>query len=438
MKRASVLMLVMILLGSGTAWAQLEIGAQVRPRSEYRHGFKRLLKPNEEAAFFTEQRTRLTFLYKNEKLKLGASIQDIRIWGETGQINKSDGLTSFHEAFAEYAFTNKLSAKVGRQELDYDDARILGNLDWAAQARSHDALLFKYTDSLWALHAGAAFNQNSSPAEPAKLTETYYNAPDNGGFTTLGGGLPNPKHMYFLWFKHGFRKLNYSILALSTGWQRPDTSVNWLNTVGINPAFRASEKFLIDGSFYYQFGWDRTGKETSAWLGSLNLTYSGIKKFAITVGGDYLSGTAPGTAANVSNAFEPLFGTNHKFYGWMDYFYVGNPSAQGGRTIGLIDPYIKTKVTTSSKSFLLAHFHQFISPVDIVSTTSPVTGLSRNLGTEIDLVYQYNFSPSFIAMVGYSHLFPTASMAAVKGGSTDRTANWAWLMLVFKPTLAKI
>ena len=35
-------------------------------------------------------------------------------------------------------------------------------------------------------------------------------------------------------------------------------------------------------------------------------------KTTLTVGSDYLS-----------SGFKPLFGTNHKFYGFMDYFYVG-------------------------------------------------------------------------------------------------------------------
>ena len=33
----------------------------------------------------------------------------------------------------------KFAFKVGRQEINYDDARIFGNVDWAMQARSHDA-----------------------------------------------------------------------------------------------------------------------------------------------------------------------------------------------------------------------------------------------------------------------------------------------------------
>ncbi|MDZ7608893.1 MAG: hypothetical protein U5K79_25710 [Cyclobacteriaceae bacterium] len=38
-------------------------------------------------------------------------------------------------------------------------------------------------------------------------------------------------------------------------------------------------------------------------------------------------------------SFNPLYGTNHKFYGYMDYFYVGNSHGQvgNGTTSGLID-----------------------------------------------------------------------------------------------------
>lgn len=438
MKQVSLTLIAAFMLLSGSALAQFELGAQVRPRAEYRHGFKRLLKEGEEAAFFTEQRTRILGLYEKEKVRLGFSFQDVRIWGETGQINKSDALTSFHEAWGEYLFTPKLSFKAGRQEFDYDDARILGNLDWAAQGRSHDAILFKYLDSSWAFHAGFAFNQEDGPPEPAKLTGTFYDDPAGGGFVSLGGGLPNPKHLDFLWFSKQMKSFTFSALILNTGWQMPDTTVNFLWTLGINPALKINKNIKADGSFYYQTGKDRADKETSAWLGSVNLTYTGVKKVVLTLGGDYLSGTGPNSSPGESNAFEPLFGTNHKFYGWMDYFYVGNPHAQGGRTIGLIDPYIKSKITISSESNLMVHVHQFVSPVDILLPENANETLGRNLGSEVDLIYTHSFSKPFALMAGYSHMFATKSMEAIKGGDADRTNNWAWLMLIFKPSLFKI
>jgi|GEM_PF-4289492 hypothetical protein len=45
------------------------------------------------------------------------SLQDVRIWGETGQINKSDQLLSTHEAYGEYYASTQSTFRVGRQEI---------------------------------------------------------------------------------------------------------------------------------------------------------------------------------------------------------------------------------------------------------------------------------------------------------------------------------
>lgn len=433
MKRFSLVLFALAgLLGWQTANAQLEIGAQVRPRAEYRHGFKKPLADGLDPAFFTEQRTRLIFGYKAENLKLGISFQDVRVWGDVSQINKSDALNSFHEAYAEYNFTPEFSVKAGRQELKYDDARILGNLDWAAQGRSHDALVFKYADSAWALHVGMAYNQKATPAEPAKLADNFYSQ-SGPTFAALGGGLPNPKQLYYAWFDHSVGAFSYSALALGTGWQlASDSSTNFMWTIGVNPAYKISGKLKAFGSFYYQTGKNGADKDVSAMLASLNLGYTASSKVSFTLGGDYVSGQDPDADADEWGAFDPLFGTHHKFYGFMDYFYVGN--AHGNK--GLINPYLKTSVKTSGKTSLNIHLHQFLAATEIVGTDGEA--MSSSLGTEIDLGFVVKCTGGMVTKIGYSQMIYTDSMQEIKGTDTDRTANWAYLMLVFNPTILKL
>ena len=103
--------------------AQFSLSGQFRPRTEMRNGFKKPIQNGEEIALFTEQRTRLTADYKSAAIETRLSFQDIRIWGEVGQINKSDQLLSVHEAYAIYSADSlgKHKIKFGRQELVYDD-----------------------------------------------------------------------------------------------------------------------------------------------------------------------------------------------------------------------------------------------------------------------------------------------------------------------------
>lgn len=62
-------------------------------------------------------------------------------------------------AFKNYAL------KMGRQELIYDDQRLLGNLDWGNLTISHDALLLKYEnkDKHFQWHIGVPLINPANP-----------------------------------------------------------------------------------------------------------------------------------------------------------------------------------------------------------------------------------------------------------------------------------
>jgi hypothetical protein len=413
------------------AAGQIILNAEIRPRFEYRHGFKKLYAVKDDPAYFVEQRSRLNASYHAEKYKIGLVLQDVRTWGETAQINKADGLTSMHEAWAEVLFGKRISFKVGRQELVYDDHRILGNLEWAAQARSHDAMVVKFVDSTFTLHGGFAFNQDSKVPEPLKLTGNFYSAP--GGYTTLGGGLPNYKNMQYAWFQKVHGENQITGLIMNTGWQMPDTTINYLLTVGLNPSISISKKVRFTAAYYYQIGHDRTGKKVNAWLLSGALHYAGIEKIPLTVGVDVVTGSKPGEQN--SQTFDPQFGTNHAFYGHMDYFYVGNAHAQQGATIGLIDIFARTTIKTGLLSSLLLHGHRFLSQVNINDPEHPSQYLRSTLGTEVDAIFNYDYDKAVNIKLGYSQLFATHSMEIIKGGDRGKLQNWSWLMLTVKPSL---
>jgi hypothetical protein len=116
----------------------------------------------------------------------------------------------------------------------------------------------------------------------------------------------------------------------------------------------------------------------------------------------------------------------------MDYFYVGN----GHGNTGLIDLNLKAKVKTSEKTSLLIQGHQFLAQAKIPGGETQGNDFSKNLGTEIDLVFNADLAPNIKMIVGYSQMLHTDSMNAIKGKSDTRGfQNWAWAMLVFKPTL---
>jgi hypothetical protein len=146
--------LVLLLAGclSHHSKAQLSLIGQVRTRTEVRDGLGNLAPLSAAPAAFTSQRTRLIFGYKWDRVTFGMTVQDVRVWGQDAATisNADGGKLSTHEAWADITLANSadttinfkaiqnLSLKIGRQELVYDDVRLLGNLDWLQQARRFD------------------------------------------------------------------------------------------------------------------------------------------------------------------------------------------------------------------------------------------------------------------------------------------------------------
>jgi hypothetical protein len=123
----------------------------------------------------------------------------------------------------------------------------------------------------------------------------------------------------------------------------------------------------------------------------------------------------------------------------MDYFYVGNYHGQAGqgKTSGLIDVFLQTKFNISKKSTLATDLHYFASPVKIYKT-SDTSGntYESTLGMEVDLVYSLAVTKDVKFFLGYSQMFATDTMNAVKDVSNSSTLqNWAWAMIAFKPKL---
>lgn len=413
--------------------AQMTLTGELRPRAEYRHGYKSPADTLQKAAMFISQRTRLNFGFKTEKFKIGMTLQDVRIWGSQAQLNAYDVNTfSLHEGWAEYLFSNKISMKLGRQELAYDDERILGAVNWNQQGRSHDAFLLKYADTTFSVHAGFAYNQNGEIS-----VGTSY---------VIQGSY---KEMQYLWINKQIKSLNFSLLTLNVGQQSPLSinSTRYTTTFGTHTEYK-TKPFLAGLSFYYQTGVDKNKKEVAAVLGGIDLAYILKKKFTIGLGFEYQSGQSSTDTTkeyrDINHSFNPVFGTNHKFNGYMDYFYVGNHVDN----VGLQDVYLKLKYNTEKWNVAL-DLHEFMTAADVVDSkelakTGKYKALSSALGTEIDLTYAHTISTGVTLTAGYSHFLPTKTLGVIKGiknsqgdGRTDQVSNWAYIMIAFKPNFLK-
>ena len=418
--KKQILLVIMVALFATPLFAQeFNLSGELRPRYENKYGFKTLRNAGEEAGNFISQRTRINFDFKNSKMEFKVALQNVRVWGDVSTLAADDNAISFHEAWAKAILSEKWSMKFGRQEIIYDDSRIFGNVGWAQQARSHDAFLVKFTpNSDHRVDVGIAYNSDSQ----AGIDALYSNA---AGYKTFQYG----------WYHGKFDKIGVSFLLLNTGIEyvenegaeNEDNTIDYMQTIGPRVTFKDGA-ISADASIYFQTGKSLDNSVSASYFAG-NFNYKITDNFKAGIGGEYLSGKDMDDASTDINSFAPLFGTNHKFNGWMDYFYVGNHA----NNVGLTDIYLNIGFTKDKFSVKLIP-HYFASAAKVLDTNG--NEMDNYLGTEIDFVMGYKISKSINLNAGYSQMLATNSMEVVKGGGDSGEANsWAWVMITFKPNL---
>jgi hypothetical protein len=497
--------------------AQFTLTGQLRTRTEYRDGLANLVAIGSMPAVFTSQRTRLAFGYKWDRLAFGLTVQDVRVWGaDASTISNADGnRLMLHEGWAELTLFNKadttikargidlMTLKIGRQELIYDDVRLIGNLDWLQQARRHDMALLKAVHRGWQVDLGLALNQNtdnfnttSTNYVPANLPSYVKNSkgtlvPTPGGMIPLAtgasgannnsnsakngnavwinapstnGGNQDYKWFNSLYISKKFNQTKVSALYFNDnfGKYRLDSAGNATDgyvygrrfvSTGVTDAFdysgtnsrytyglminhtlgnaSGSGKWALQGAYYQQTGKNRDGANMSAMHYALSATYQ-KGKFSVTPGYEFLSGNKASTADD--EKFDPLYGTPHRHWGFMDYFYVGTGSPAGGLT----NPYFKVKYTGNTLS-IGVDYHIF--SINEAMKKGDGTEIDKQLGTEIDLLVNYNMNKFTNVEFGYSLMNATSSMPFAKGQATTdvvadgfrKQGQWLYLMLRFTP-----
>ena len=111
----------------------------------------------------------------------------------------------------------------------------------------------------------------------------------------------------------------------------------------------------------------------------------------------------------------------------MDYFYVGNHIG----SVGLQDIYLSLNFKPS-KVTVRSDLHFFSSAEDVQDPIT-LTAMDKGMGVEWDLVLGAKLVDGANLNFGYSQMFATSTMEALKGGDKGETQNWSWLMITVKP-----
>ena len=480
--------------------AQFSLIGQLRTRTEIRNGVANLPVKGAPQAAFTSQRARLTFGYKMDRVTFGLAIQDVRVWGQDAStISNADGnKLMVHEAWADITLLNRvdstiatkaidyLSLKIGRQEMVYDDSRLIGNLDWLQQGRRFDAALLKAQHKGWALDLGVGFNQNTDAFGVAGTYYTPANVPTSAlstqnvtlaipsGFlpTTGKGGAPvvtnavstNGQNQQFKSFQMAyltrkFKQTKFSALVFKDDFQKYRIDSIGSATAGyvygrrydvLGTNSRVTYGAMLTGQLgastnptqvlwqafgYWQNGKDRDGLQIkSAHHYGANIM---IQKGALSAGPGYeiLSGNNDATIqSGQTSRFDPLYGTPHKFWGLMDYFYAGTGSPSGG----LKDAYLKFKYAGKrlSTTFDIHYLALATTTYNKMPDAPAATPLTSKLGMEYDLIANYSLNRFTTLEAGYAIMNGTNTLEYTKQGTMnqkDKVGTWAYLMINIRP-----
>lgn len=381
----------------------------------------------EDKSSFIFGRTRLILGYERDWLQAKVNVQHAAIWGDT-----EDGAFSLYEAWVKMQSRNGWFAQIGRQILSYDDERIIGSNDWAMAANSHDALRLGYEHKWHKAHVILAYNQNDD------------NTNEGGNFFDADNGYQPYKSMITAWYHYDVPRfpLGVSLLFMNVGMQYGEKGVNdktcFQQLFGGYVSF-SPKRWLIEASYYRQTGREEHDVKLKTWMASGKVTYTPSKICSIEAGYDYLSGDkyffVPPSGYvglmqhTVVRGFNPVFGTHHKFYGAMEFFYVD--TYYGGFTPGLQNAFIGAHITPLKNLDIYADYHYY-------ATGTKIRTLNMTLGHGLELETDYTIIKDIKVSAGFSFMAGTKTMEQLRRASDDSWLRWAWLSVKISPRIFSI
>ncbi len=408
MKQSVLVIAFIVMVSNLVAQTQVPIkfDGQVRTRSE---ADGRDFDSNTDVNTFTMLRTRFgAAIQPSSDVNVYIQIQDSRAYGTEPNTLSNTANLDIHQAYFQVndLWGKAIDLKVGRQEMAYGGQRLIGSVGWSNVGRSFDGAKLTFgKKNTFDLFSMIIDEDNTPVGGPATPTTTAGRA--NTDFNFFGAYYKHRKNANYMVDIYGLFEsdLNETLPG--------ENDLNRL-TVGSYNKGKLGSNFNFETEVALQLG-KRRGADVSAFMltGAVGYTFATAKKPRISVGIDYLSGSEVGDSDY--KTFDTMFATNHKFYGYMDYF-INVPLNVGG--FGLQDIMVKAYYPFSKNLKFNAHFHNF----------QTAKGDEKNLGNELDLVlnYKYNSAASFI--FGVSAFIPGNLFKQVFGG--EDLGFWSHTTLV--------
>jgi hypothetical protein len=339
-------------------------------------------------------------------------VQDARMFGEAASLTSgSADRLDMHQAWLQYRIDSGgygIAMRAGRQEVSLGNERLVGASNWTNTGRTFDGLRVTAGPAAgWSL-TGLATNVKE---RGRRLTGS---TGDTGDHLFMGGYLAaGPAELFVLHDRE-------ATMRTITGIDR--------TTIGsrFNRALLAGLDASIEGA--YQFGnqlpaMALASHDIAAYMFGSRLGYAtGVAALPrLGVGLDLLSGDDDVTD-NTYRAFNTLYATGHKWYGYMDLFL--DPAART-RDRGLVDGMASARIGLPRDAALDIDMHGFWLQREF--TAAP----DRHIGWELDLTLPVRLGPGQQLQLGYS-AFRNGNAAPLIGlGEDGKLWHWGYIQASF-------
>jgi hypothetical protein len=366
--------------------------------------------------------------------------RDAHAWFDHRDPSPDQDTFDLHQAYVKIGNTNNfpLMVIVGRQEMTYAEERFVGISDWSNTGRSFDALKLRFENDLFWVDAFVSrvvvpydehFNKSndydtfsgiyasSRKVVPWQETQLFFfsrnagpQAP-NASAPLIPGSPGSARDVYTI----GGRIK--SLTGHLHGWDYSTEIAGQFGSVSQGGERRDLQALAADATLGY------------TWT---NFTFR--PRFG--AGYTYASGDR-NFNDNKYHTFDPLFGTNHRLYGFMDLFglrNIHNPSVSM-----IVKPWKPVSLRMDCLAFWLADSHDLLYPESGAGRLG--NGYGRNpqfnsfVGTELDILASYQPVSWGELQCGYGHFFTgkyirqSVNSVPANGGATD--ANWIYLQAKF-------
>jgi hypothetical protein len=313
-----------------------------------------------------------------------------------------------------------MTLKVGRQLLSYGDERLVGSFDWNNIGRTFDAAKLTYTGSDWSVDAFGASVVN---VDRDDINESDFT--NGGSRDQFFGGL------YFSTKALGIQTTDLYAFYLDESTVTGDTGFVTLGSRVKSTAGKLNG-FDYDFEGALQFG-DLKGKDLSAGAVHAGAGYTFANApWKPRIGLEYNFATGDGNPGdNNTDTFQNLFPTNHKFYGYADFFSWQN----------IHNPAIQLKLAPTKTLTLQADYHLFwldetadgwyrANGVTKVRPAPAGKKADSFVGSEIDFTATWKATKNLSLQAGYSHFF-SGDYAKASGPSDDADFVYTQLTISF-------